>query len=191
AEIAVAITLVAGAGWLVRSFARLGTTDSGFVADGRLVFEVAPSPARMLPPPGTGPAAFNVMAERLMSWTRELSDRLRAIKGVTAIGTTSTFPFGTERDAVLYLGIQGGVGAPDHPLVARAHRVSADFFEAMGTKLIAGRGFTADDRVTTAPVAIVNRTFARRYLEGRDPLTAKFSAGYPTVPDTPLLTVVG
>jgi ABC-type antimicrobial peptide transport system permease subunit len=41
------------------------------------------------------------------------------------------------------------------------------------------------------PVAIVNRTFARRYLGTRDPLTAKFTAGYPDVPAAPVYTVVG
>jgi hypothetical protein len=39
-EIALAIALVAGAGWLVQSFARLRSVDPGFVADGRLVVDV-------------------------------------------------------------------------------------------------------------------------------------------------------
>jgi putative ABC transport system permease protein len=61
----------------------------------------------------------------------------------------------------------------------------------MGIKLLAGRGFTADDRQGSTPVAIVNRTFARRYLAGRDPLTAQFSAGYPDIPPAPLFNIVG
>ena len=40
-EIALAIMLVAGAGWLVRGFAGLRNTDLGFVADKRLVFDVS------------------------------------------------------------------------------------------------------------------------------------------------------
>ena len=40
-------------------------------------------------------------------------------------------------------------------------------------------------------MAIVNKTFVRRYLNGKDPLTAQFSQGYPQVPATPLLTIVG
>ena len=40
-EIALAIMLVAGAGWLVRGFASLRNTDLGFVADKRLIFDVS------------------------------------------------------------------------------------------------------------------------------------------------------
>ena len=43
AEIALAIALVAGAGWLVQSFSRLRAIDPGFVADGRLVVDVRPT----------------------------------------------------------------------------------------------------------------------------------------------------
>jgi hypothetical protein len=96
-----------------------------------------------------------------------------------------------NRDSVLYLGIQGTLLDPDHPLVARAHRVSQEFFDTMGIRFIAGRNFTSDDRQTTAPVAIVNKAFARRYLGGRDPLLAQFAAGYPDVPASPLFKVVG
>ena len=45
AEVALAIMLVAGAGWLVRGFSNLRNTDAGFVADRRLLFDV-PSSAR-------------------------------------------------------------------------------------------------------------------------------------------------
>ena len=187
AEIALAITLVAGAGWLVRSFANLGTAGPGFVADGRVAFDVLLPPARILPPPpapgsGAAPISQAVVSDRVMAWTRDLSDRLRAIRGITSVATAATFPFGVNRDGVLYVGIQGTPLEPDHPLSARAHRVSQEFFDTMGIRIVAGRNFTADDRYTTAPVAIVNRTFARRYLGGRDPLSAQFAAGYRKCP---------
>jgi predicted permease len=191
AEIVVAITLVAGAGWLVRSFENLGAAGMGFVPEGRLVFDVLVPPGRILPPPGSGPVTGAMVSDRVIAWTRELSDRLRAIGGVTDVGTAASFPLGTNRDGVLYLGVQGDTIDPDHPLVTRAHRVSPEFFKAMGIKMIAGRGFTADDRQGTQPVAIVNRAFAQRYLGGKDPLTARFAAGYPNVPSEPLLTIVG
>ena len=191
AEIALAITLVAGAGWLVRSFANLGTTNAGFVPGGRLVFDVMIPPSRLLPPPGTPNVTPAMISERQLAWTHDLETRLRPIAGVTAVATTATMPFGRDRDGVLYVGVQGEVVDPDHPLVARAHRVNEQFFGAMGIKIIAGRDFTPDDRSSTRAVAIVNRTFARRYLGDRDPLTAKFTAGYPEVPADPIYTIVG
>ena len=191
AEIALAITLVAGAGWLMRSFANLGVSTPGFDPEGRLAFDVLLPPARILPPSGSGPVNNTMVTERVLAWTSDLSARLRAIGGVTGVATAATFPFGSNRDGVLYIGVHGNVLDPDHPLVARAHRVNHDFFDVMGTKILAGRNFTADDRATTTPVAIVNRTFVRRYLEGRDPLSSQFAAGYPAVPAEPLLTIVG
>jgi len=190
AEIALAITLVAGAGWLVRSFENLGAADAGFVPNGRVVFDLVVPPSRLVPP-GVPRVTGAMIAERQLAWTRDLEDHLRPLAGVTAVATTATLPFGTDRDGVLYIGVQGNLVDPDHPLVARAHRVNEKFFDAMGIKIIAGRNFTPDDRSTTTPVAVVNRTFARRYLSGRDPLTAKFSAGYPDVPAEPIYTIVG
>jgi putative ABC transport system permease protein len=190
AEIALAITLVAGAGWLVRSFANLGAAGAGFVPEGRLVFDVLLPPARIMPPPGT-PMNLGVVSDRLVTWTRDLSDRLRAIRGVTSVATAGSRPFGPNRDGTTYIGIHGSVIDPDHPLVSQARGVSPEFFDTMGVKLIAGRHFTSDDRPDTTQVAIVNKTFVRRYLNGKDPLTAQFSQGYPQVPATPLLTIVG
>jgi putative ABC transport system permease protein len=191
AEIALAITLVAGAGWLARSFANLGTTNAGFIPSGRLVFDVMIPPSRLLPPPGTPNVTPAMISERQLAWTHDLEERLRPIAGVTAVATTATMPFGRDRDGVLYVGVQGDVVDPDHPQVARAHRVNERFFGAMGITIVAGRDFTPDDRSSTRAVAIVNRTFARRYLGDRDPLTAKFTAGYPEVPADPIYTIVG
>ena len=132
-----------------------------------------------------------IIAERVLSWRAGIDERLRGIPGVTSVATTATLPFGTDRDGVLYVGVQGAPVDPEHPQVARAHRVSREFFDALGIKVIAGRGFSADDRIGTAPVAVVNRTFVKRYLGDRDPLASRFTAGYPGVPAAPILTIVG
>ena len=190
AEIALAITLVAGAGWLVRSFANLGAAGAGFVPEGRVVFDVLLPPARIMPPPGS-PVNIAVVSDRLLTWTQDLSDHLRAIRGVTSVATAASRPFGPNRDGATYIGIYGSVIDPDHPLVSQARGVSPEFFDTMGVKLVAGRHFTPDDRPDTTQVVIVNKTFVRRYLNGKDPLTAQFSQGYPQVPATPLLTIVG
>src|SRR6202035_780880 len=92
AEIALAITLVAGAGWLVRSFANLGAEGAGFIPQGRMVFDV------LLPPARSGPITGATMTDRLITWTRDLSDRLHAIRGVTSVATAASFPFGPNRD---------------------------------------------------------------------------------------------
>src|SRR5207248_670236 len=70
AEVALALTLVAGAGWLVQSFARLRATDPGFATAGRLLVDVRPNPQSVRGP------------DQTVAWTLTLFDRLRSIPGV-------------------------------------------------------------------------------------------------------------
>jgi hypothetical protein len=119
-------------GGSVRSFENLGTADAGFASKGRLVFDVVLPPSRLLPPPGSERVTGAMIAERQLAWTHRLEDHLRPIAGVTAVATTATMPFGIDRDGVLYIGVQGDVVDPDHPLVARAHRVNERFFRRDG-----------------------------------------------------------
>lgn len=183
AEIAVAITLVVGAGWLVRSFANLSAADTGFTAEGRLIFEL------FLPPARYGRA--NAMA----ALQTQLAERLQAIGSVTAVGTTSVAPLRPERNVAMYVGMRGEVDDPNHQLTARLRMAGPGFFKAMGVKVIAGREFTADDRQLVPNVivsnAIVNRAFVDRYLAGRDPLREQFYMGFPTVDRRRGYTIMG
>ncbi len=61
----------------------------------------------------------------------------------------------------------------------------------MGIKQLAGRDFNADDRPGSPRVAIVNRSFVRQYLAGRDPLTVRFTAGYPKIDPQTEWTIIG
>src|SRR5207249_2498276 len=72
AEVALAVVLVAGAGWLVQSFSKLRATDPGFQTKGRLLVDVRPSPQRVRGP------------DQTLAWTRNLFDQLKAIPGVSA-----------------------------------------------------------------------------------------------------------
>ncbi|MFI5179054.1 MAG: ABC transporter permease [Vicinamibacterales bacterium] len=181
AEIALAVTLVAGAGWLIRSFAALRTIDLGFAADSRLLFDVALQ----------GPKYRDQAT--VIAGTQELIDRLRALAGVVTAAATSNFPLrgGSGQENSLFVQLHGEVTDPGHPLGSRQRSSGPGFFETMGIKILAGRDFTIDDRQGTLPVAIVNRTFARRYLSGRDPLKTKFSSGYPTIDPRTEVTIVG
>lgn len=130
----------------------------------------------------------------MLAWSRAVDERLATIPGVKAVGSTTTLPFRRGRETlanVTYLGFEEQVNDPDHPRPVHPVGVSREFFDAMGIRMIAGRRFTADDRVGTTPVVIVNQSFVRRYLAGRDPLTARFAIGYPTIDPKSMMTVVG
>jgi putative ABC transport system permease protein len=178
-EIALAIILVAGAGWLVRGFANLRATDLGFRPENRLIFDVT-----FLGPKYPNPAAVDAASQRLR-------ERLAALPGVTGVGATSNFPFKNTLEGSLIAAFHGENVDPGHPMGVRQRLVSPGYFQATGTRLLQGRDFGPDDRRNTRAVAIVNKTFVNRYLKGRDAIGLQFSAGYPAPDPRNEVTVVG
>jgi putative ABC transport system permease protein len=179
AQIALAITLVAGAGWLISGFERLRATNPGFVADKRLVFDVTLQ----------GPK-YNNGAAVVAGWN-DLFGRLRALRGVAAVGSVSSFPLRGTQENSLFVQLRGETFDPAQPKQSRQRFASPGLFTAMGVRMLAGRDFTMDDRQGTTPVAIVNNTFVRRNLSGKDPLTVQFSSGYPTVDPAREVKIIG
>ncbi len=178
-EIALAIMLVAGAGWLVRGFASLRSTNLGFASDNRLLFDVSFLGAKY--PDGTS----------VRSASRALMDRLASVPGVAAVGATSDFPLRNSLEGSLLAQFHGEPFDSVHPIGTRQRFVSEGYFATTGTKLLQGRDFGPDDRAATTPVAIVNSTFVKRYLAGRNPIGLQFSAGYPLPDPRNEVTVIG
>jgi putative ABC transport system permease protein len=179
AEVAVAVTIVAGTGLLVRSFLNLQHNDPGFVSRGRLTFDVL-LPFQRYRDPGVRRA-----------WTQTLFTNLRNIRGVTAVAGASDFPLRVVNGGARPL-IQLDDWTESHEhIVASMRVVTPTFFDAMGIRLRRGRAFTDDDRATAAPVAIVNESFARKYIGDRDPLTAQMSFGFPRVDPVTKRAIVG
>jgi putative ABC transport system permease protein len=176
AEVAVAVTIVAGTGLLVRSFRNLQHEDPGFDARGRLTFEVLLPPARYQNP-GVRRA-----------WTETLFTNIRGVRGVTAVAAASDFPLKNALSARPLIQLDGW---PESHVVAEQRLVTPEFFDAMGIRLRRGRSFTHDDRQTTAPVAVVNESFVRKYAADRDPLKAQLSFGFPRVDPTKQWSIVG
>ncbi|MEZ5320235.1 MAG: ABC transporter permease [Vicinamibacterales bacterium] len=179
AEIALAVMLVAGAGWLIRSFDNLRGINPGFAAEGRLVFDAS----------FLGPAYPN--NEAVDAAAQNLTDKLRAIPGVTDVGMTSNLPLRSGQEGSLLLEVDGIPFNADNPMGSRQRLASPGFFSAMGVPVLAGREFNGSDLPNTQAVAIVNRTFAERYLQGRDPLGTHFRSGYPTIFPNSDVMIVG
>jgi putative ABC transport system permease protein len=80
----------------------------------------------------------------------------------------------------LLLHFNGEAFDANNPMGARQRFASSGFFAAMGTRILTGRDFGPDDRQGTQLVAVVNKSFADRYLKGRNPIGVHFMSGYPT-----------
>jgi predicted permease len=179
AEVALAIMLVAGAGWLVRGFANLRNTDTGFATDGRLLFD-----ATFLPPRYTN-------ADAVRQGHADLINALRGVTGVADVGLVSGFPMRGTLESSLLAQFHGEPFDEANPPGTRQRFVSPGLFAAMGTKIRAGRDFGPEDVPTSTPVAIVNQVFVDRYLKGRDPIGVQFAAGYPQPNPQNEVTIVG
>jgi putative ABC transport system permease protein len=178
AEVALAVTLVAGAGWLVRSFDNLRTTDPGFTTTDRVVFDAA-----LLGPQFRDGASVQAAFTTLL-------DGLRSMNGVLGVGSTFNFPLrlGPENSLLVHFHDDSD---PTRNVNSRQRIVSSGFFAAMGIRLLAGRDFSADDRQDSPRVAVINRAFARMYLAGKDPLTIRFTAGYPEINRQVVWSIIG
>ena len=163
-EVTLAIALVAGAGRLLLSMQHLLAIDPGFTSQGRLAIDV------LLPPrPYADPA-------RLATWSDEAERRLRAV-GATSVGVASSLPFGHEWDSTTFVDITNRPTEPANRPNGRLRVVSAGLFDVLEMKIVAGRAFTVDDRLDGAPVVVVNRAWARKFIPDLDPLRERVNPG--------------
>jgi predicted permease len=170
AEVALAMVLLIAGGLLLRSFAHLMQTPSGFDPKGTLVVRTNFDRARY--PQG---ARRNVVQ-------RELLQRFSHLPGVTSVAAASHLPLSDERQ----IGIRLEHSAPDDFHWAANSVVSPAYFQTMGIPLLQGRDFNDQDRPDSVPVAIVSQAFVSQYLRGKNPLGQRFYWG-----DRALFTVIG
>ena len=164
AEVAVAVALVCGAARLVTSFNNLRHVDPGFDPRGRLVLDV------MLPMP-TYQGAL-----RQNAWWQAVEARLRDA-GASHVAMATSLPLQHEWDSTTFVDLASMPNvAPERRPNGRLRLVSADFFRAMGIRVLTGRAFTAQDDAKSMPVAMVNREFVRRFLGDADPLRERITS---------------
>lgn len=179
AEVALAIMLVAGAGWLVRGFANLRNTDAGFAIDNHLIFDVS----------FLGPRYPNGAA--VSQAQTDLINAVKSVPGVTDAGLVSAYPMRGTLESSLLAQFHGQPFDATNPPGTRQRFAGPGLFAAMGTKLKKGRDFNSGDLPTNPVVAIVNQVFVDRYLKDRDPIGVQFSAGYPTPDPANEVTIIG
>ena len=165
AEIALAFTLLVGAGLLAKNLLALQARDTGFVSEGLATFDLAPS----------GPRYASPDAQR--GFYRDLAPKLAMVPGVTSVGFTSHLPmqdFGWNGEVRL----EGGNPWPPDaaPLVERMW-IGAEYFKTMRTDIVRGRAFDDRDREGTPFVAVLSERTAEKFWPGQDPIGRRFFRG--------------
>jgi predicted permease len=153
-EIALAVTLLAGSGVLVRTLVHLTAIRPGFEPRGVLTMRV----------------------NRAAAWSRDsitrfydvATDRLRSISGVTHVAMADCSPQSG--------GCSGQeIWLPDHPtgphgIGAGLHWVTPGWNDVLQVALVRGRSINPADRKGTPGVAVVNQTAAREFWPNDDPI---------------------
>jgi predicted permease len=178
AEIAVALTLLAASGLLLRSFQKMQDVELGFRPDHTL-------------------AALYVLPHQryqtqsaIDQFTKTLLTDLWRLPGVEAVGITSFLPAAGNNWGIAFT-IEGYVPPKGAGLnMASMSLVESNPFEALGIGVLRGRVFTESDNAASQLVAIVNRKMAKRYWPGQDPIGKRLRRGMPET-STPWMTVVG
>jgi len=173
-EVAVALTLLVGAGLLLKSFYCLLQVDPGFDPANVLTMRLALSPAD-----------YSEGREQRAFYEQAL-DRIEALPGVQAAGVVHNMPFGGSGNSRNF-SIEG---LPEFPLNVDFFQASPNYFGAMGMRVASGRFFTSGDREGQPRVAVINETLARHFFPDRNPLGRRIKVGNPTGP-FPWLSIVG
>jgi putative ABC transport system permease protein len=179
-EVALAMTLLIGAGLMMKSFIRVRQINLGFNAERVMTAKVA------LPE-----TQYSAPAQR-NNFYRQLLGRLAALPGVESAALTSSLPL-LEEDIFGSGFYAEGKPKPQNssevPITFKSD-VSPGYFRTMGMRLVSGRDFNEADAEGKEKVVIVDETFARRIFADEDPVGRRviFSG---TISDPQWWTVVG
>ena len=173
-EIALSVTLLAGAGLLMKSFLALQSVDLGFRAERVLVMEASV------------PSVDLDSAKRATRFYKELLGEIRNLAGVQAAGASMATPGQTRSNGgyfIDHLPKEMSVNAPQ----AVFSVVTPQTFATLDIPLMAGRDFQENDTYEAPFVAIVNEAFVKQSFPGQDPIGHQIYCGLDSL--TPMRVV--
>jgi putative ABC transport system permease protein len=176
AEMALAVVLLIGAGLMLRTLWSLQRIDLGFNPSSVLTMKVA-LPQASYPQP-----------EQVVAFYARLMERIRAVPGVLAAGAARSLPLDSTIGD-FGLRIDGYVPPPGTNAKGDWQIATDGYLQAMGERIVRGRGIESTDTSDSQLVGLVNEEMARRYWPGRDPIGGRFRIGGGG--DRPWVTVVG
>ena len=180
AQFALALSLLTGAGLLMRSFANLQSVDPGFDEQGVLGLSL------------NLPARKYADAEAIRAFFDQLTTGVREQPRVESVGLISNLFIGRLPQSAPVFVEGSTVPENERELPVAFDAISPDLMRTLRMRLESGREITSADRSGTATVAIVNQAFARRYVPRGDAVGHRFAFGT-QAPEDPAnwITIVG
>jgi len=171
AEVALSVVLLAGAGLMLQSFARMLRAERGFQPEHLLTAELDFSVSGFT-------SWVRPSATRPQVPLRAVIERLRALPGVQAVGAGSRLLRRENRPPAQPVAIFGRPTLkPEEQPTAEFKAITPDWLRALGARLLRGRDFTEADTLEAPGVVLVNETLVRRYFTNEDPIGQRFKMG--------------
>ena len=159
-QIGLSLTLLIGAGLLLRSLQNLSRVDVGFDRENVLDMWVLPTMV-----------GYDIPREHSLYW--QLLDRLNALPGVQSASLSRLQLFGGFWGR--RVAIPGyAPGTKSDEMRVSCNTTAPKFFATMGIPRLLGRDFTPADSATAPPVAVISESMARQYFPGENPLGRHF-----------------
>ncbi|MGH9712355.1 MAG: ABC transporter permease [Candidatus Acidiferrales bacterium] len=177
AQAALSLVLLSAAGLLTQSLRNMQGQNFGFETPNRYILHIEPQMA------GYKPAQMQALF-------RQLHDSLAAIPGISQVSFSLYTPMeGDNWGETVYIEGQAPPPPDSNENNASWLRVSAGYFETMGTKIIQGRSINEQDSPTSQRVAVVNQTFARKFFKDENSIGKHF--GYIDMKYAGVFEIVG
>ena len=155
-QMALSIILLVCAGLFLRDLKAATSVDKGFNASNLVLADLDP-----------GLQGYDRARSEI--FYRSLTERLRAMPSVRAVGFAATVPLGmSESDNMVT--IPGYVPGPNENMGVQLNTVTPGYFESMGIPLLKGRGFTSQDDSLAPNSIVINQRFADFYFAGKEPI---------------------
>ncbi|HKF53300.1 MAG TPA: ABC transporter permease [Candidatus Acidoferrales bacterium] len=175
AEVALAVVLLTGSGLLIRSYVNLQNVSTGF-SDSTLTMHIALDSRYSKP-------------DQRSTFFHAALDKLRTLPGVATVGATDALPLSHTEEMTTF-SVEGYPNKKDQIVDSRF--ATDNYFQTIGTPLLAGRFFSEADQTPKAPsVVIVNEAFAKAYFPGRSAIGGHMCLCYFTSGAPAWSTVVG
>jgi predicted permease len=152
-QASLSFVLLVGAGLFAQSLGKLESTDLKLDARNRYIVHI-------------NPQAAGYKTTQLASLVHELEERFHGVPGVVKVGITNYTPMEDNNNGWGWR----AQGLPNVSHGASFIRVSPEYFDSVGTKVLMGRGMGIGDTSTAPPVAVVNKTFAKKFFGDGNPI---------------------
>jgi putative ABC transport system permease protein len=178
-QVGLALVLLIGASLLIESFVSLQNVDPGFDPEGVAFASIILD------------ERYPTTEEQLGFFASVLDRAEQTVPGLASAGVVTALPMSGDRWRAPI--VVEGYGAPEGARLGMDFaQVSEDYFETVGTAVVSGRVFNAQDRGSGGPTGlVVNEAFAREFWPDGDVLGRRLKIGRSADASAPWITVIG